>query len=284
VTREDAQIEDLLAGIHKERESAAAAIRRAEELREDAEKYRVRLSAELREFEERREAEAVAAHQQLDDELREVRGQLKRLRDEFRSVSLSRQWLEEAEQRFADASVKAKEAASRPIKPRTESPAAPQAPRPLQPGDTVMVRSVGLKGEIVSIDAEDGTAAVQVGGFRMSVDLRELKREKAGPENERRDYTPAARSISLPPASDVSMTFDMRGWRVSEVGDKLDRYLNDAYLAGLRQVRLLHGKGTGALRQVVREALQGHPLITSFASAAGRDGGDGVTVATLVER
>jgi DNA mismatch repair protein MutS2 len=76
----------------------------------------------------------------------------------------------------------------------------------------------------------------------------------------------------------------MRGWRVSEVSDKLDRYLNDAYMAGLRQVRLLHGKGTGALRQVVREALQGHPLITSFASAAGRDGGDGVTVATLVER
>ncbi|MEI7770620.1 MAG: endonuclease MutS2 [Chloroflexales bacterium] len=284
VAREDAQIEDLLAGIHKERESAAAAIRRAEELREDAEKDRGRLSAELREFEDRREAEAEAARQSLDDELREVRGQLKRLRDEFRSVSLSRQWLEEAEQRFADASVKAKEAASKPAKARTAISDA-QAPRPLQPGDTVQVRSVGLKGEIVSIDAQDGTAAVQVGGFRMSVDLRELKREKAGPDTERRDYTPAARSISLPPApADVSMTFDMRGWRVGEVGDKLDRYINDAYLAGLRQVRLLHGKGTGALRQVVREALQGHPLITSFTSAAGRDGGDGVTVATLVER
>jgi DNA mismatch repair protein MutS2 len=288
VTREDAQIEDLLAGIHKERESAAAAIRRAEELREDAEKYRARLSAELREFEERREAEAEAAHQQLDDELREVRGQLKRLRDEFRSVSLSRQWLEEAEQRFVEASVHAKEAASKPTKARAQAPdapATPQAPRPLQPGDSVLVRSVGLKGEIVSIDTEDGTAAVQVGGFRMSVDLRELRREKAGPDTERRDYTPAARSVSLPPApADVSMTLDMRGWRVSEVGDKLDRYINDAYLASLRQVRLLHGKGTGALRQVVREALQGHPLITSFTSAAGRDGGDGVTVATLVDR
>ncbi len=285
VTREDAQIEDLLAGIHKERESADAAIRRAEALREDAEKYRGRLAAELREFEDRREAEAEAAHQELDDELREVRGQLKRLRDEFRSVSISRQWLEQAEQRFAEASVQAKDVASRPAKARPGLPAADPAPRPLQPGDTVMVRSVGLKGEIVSIDAEDGTAAVQVGGFRMSVDLRELKREKAGPEGTRRDYSPAARSISLPPApADVAMIFDMRGWRVGEVGDKLDRYLNDAYLAGLRQVRLLHGKGTGALRQVVREVLQGHPLIVSFTSAAGRDGGDGVTVVTLVDR
>ena len=284
VTRENAQIEDLLAGIHKERESAAAAIRRAEELREDAEKYRGRMATELHEFEDRREAEAEAARQELDEELREVRSQLKRLRDEFRSVSLSRQWLEQAEQRFADASEKAKDAASRAAKVRTNSPAVSQAPRPLQPGDTVMVRSVGLKGEIVSIDADDSTATVQVGGFRMSVDLRELKREKAGPESTRRDYTSAARSISLPPAPDVSMTFDMRGWRASEIGDKLDRYLNDAYLAGLRQVNLLHGKGTGALRQVVREVLQDHPLITSFASAAGRDGGDGVTVATLVDR
>ncbi len=122
VTREDAQIEDLLAGIHKEREAAAAAISRAEELRADAEKYRDRLSAEMREFEERREAEADAARQELDDELREVRGQLRRLREEFRSVSLSRQWLEEAEQRFADASVKAKEAASRQLKQRPSAP------------------------------------------------------------------------------------------------------------------------------------------------------------------
>jgi DNA mismatch repair protein MutS2 len=75
----------------------------------------------------------------------------------------------------------------------------------------------------------------------------------------------------------------MRGWRAHEVGDKLERYLNDAYLAGLSQVRLIHGKGTGALRQVVRDVLQTHPLVSSF-GGGGRDGGDGVTVAKLVER
>jgi DNA mismatch repair protein MutS2 len=125
---------------------------------------------------------------------------------------------------------------------------------------------------------------VQVGGFRMTVDVRELRREKGGPAEERREYAAAPRAVSIPAASDVSMSFDMRGWRASEVADKLDRYLNDAYLASLRQVRLIHGKGTGALRQVVRDVLQGHPLVASFTSAAGRDGGDGVTVANLVER
>jgi DNA mismatch repair protein MutS2 len=289
IDREDAQVEDLLAGIHREREAAEAAVRRAEELREDAEKYRDRLERELSEFNERREAEAERASQELEAELREARGQLRRLRDDFRSVSLSREWLEQAEQRMAEASEQVRQAAARPRAAATATAPPPQqASRPLQVGDTVLVRSVGLKGEIVSIDADEGSAQVQVGGFRMTVDLRELRREKADapqrPWERPASAAPAqARSVSLPAAPDVSMTFDMRGWRAHEVGDKLDRYLNDAYLAGLHQVRLIHGKGTGALRQVVRDVLQSHPLVASF-GGGGRDGGDGVTVAKLVER
>ncbi len=286
LAREDAAVEDLLAGIHKEREAAEAALGRSQELRDDAEKYRDRLERELFAFNESRESEAASARQELDEQLREVRSQLKRLRDEFRSVSLSRQWLDQAEQRMAEASEQVKQAAARPRAATSTLPQPPaeQAPRPLQVGDTVLVRSVGLKGEIVSIDEEERSANVQVGGFRMTVDLRELRREKADPEGARRDWgAPAARSVSLPAAPDVSMTFDMRGWRAHEVGDKLERYLNDAYLANLHQVRLIHGKGTGALRQVVRDVLQSHPLVSSF-GGGGRDGGDGVTVASLVER
>ena len=284
LAHEDAAVEDLLAGMHQEREATEAALRRAEELRDDAEKYRDRLEREWHTFQASREAEADAARLQLEEELREARGQLRRLRDDFQSVSLSRQWLEQADQRMSAAAEQVKQAA---LKPRPPGPLAPQAPRPLQPGDTVFVRSVGLKGEIISLDAEDGTAAVQVGGFRMTVDLRELRRERADSEvpvgSRAAGGRPTERSITLPTAPDVSMSFDMRGWRAHEVADKLDRYLNDAYLAGLHQVRLIHGKGTGTLRQIVRDVLQAHPLVASF-GGGGRDGGDGVTVAQLVER
>jgi DNA mismatch repair protein MutS2 len=61
----------------------------------------------------------------------------------------------------------------------------------------------------------------------------------------------------------------------------VDRYLNDAYMAGMPFVRLLHGKGTGALRQAIRLELAHHPLVKSFASAEPSDGGDGVTVVNL---
>ena len=165
-----------------------------------------------------------------------------------------------------------------------EPPAPTQAPRPLQVGDLVLVRSVGLSGEILAIDEDEGTAEVQVGGFRMQADLAELRRET---KNERKTKAEPQRAepqrTSLPSTPDVGMTFDMRGWRAGEVADKLDRYLNDAYLAGLPYVRLIHGKGTGALRQIVRDTLTVHPLVASH-GGGGPDGGEGVTVARLVER
>jgi DNA mismatch repair protein MutS2 len=290
VAHEDVHVEDLLAGIHHEREAAAAELARVEELRADTEKYRERLADELRGFEQRREAEWQAARDQIDEELREARGQLRRLRDEFRSVSLTRQWMEQAEQRLQE--VKSQIPSAKPSAPTAQAQAAlgqidqpaPQTeqPRHLQVGDTVLVRSVGLSGEILSLDEEEQTAEVQVGGFRMQADLAELRREPKGDRKAeaRRASAPAA---SLPPPPDVAMNFDMRGWRAADVADKLDRYLNDAYLAGLPLVRLIHGKGTGALRQVVRDVLSGHPLVASF-GGGGPDGGDGVTVARLIER
>ncbi len=286
MAREDVQVEDLLAGIHRERDAAAAELQRAMEVRADAEKYRERLAAELRAFEERRDEAWQAAREAIEAELRQVRGELRRLRDEFRSVSMSRRWLEEAERRLQEA--RASLPAVPPGKPAGHpAPAAEQVPRPLQPGDVVRVRSVGLTGEILSIDEEDQTAEVQVGGFRMQADLAELTREKraagnGGGQPARPAYE--SRGTSLPAPRDVSLELDMRGWRAADVGERLDRYLNDAYLAGLPWVRIIHGKGTGALRQAVRDTLKDHKLVASFSSASATEGGEGVTIVRLQER
>lgn len=287
MAHEDVQVEDLLAGIHRERSEAARELAQAESTRSDAEKYRERLAEELADFERRRESEWQTAQEELERDLREVRSQLRRLRDDFRSVSISRQWLEQADQRISEIREKVpsrrptslEKAVMTPVAPPTPAAPAPQAPRPLQVGDQVLVRSVGLKGEILSIDEDEGSATVQVGGFRMEVSLKELRREK-GSEQDARRYTPPA--VTTPALPDVSIELDIRGMRAGEVEDRLDRYLNDAYLAGLPFVRVIHGKGTGALRQVVRDALQRHPLVKSFAGG-GPEGGEGVTVARMNE-
>jgi DNA mismatch repair protein MutS2 len=286
MARENVQVEDLLAGIHRERDAAAAELRRAMEVRADAEKYRERLAAELRAFEEQRDDAWQAAREEIEAELRQVRGELRRLRDEFRSVSVSRQWLEEAERRLQE--VRASLPDVPPGRPAGRpAPPAEQVPRPLQPGDVVRVRSVGLTGEILSINEEEQTAEVQVGGFRMQADLAELTREKraagnGGGQPARPAYE--SRGTLLPVPRDVSLELDMRGWRAADVGERLDRYLNDAYLAGLPWVRIIHGKGTGALRQAVRDTLKDHKLVASFSSASATEGGEGVTIVRLQER
>jgi len=77
------------------------------------------------------------------------------------------------------------------------------------------------------------------------------------------------------------MEINLRGQRADEALDSLERYLDSAYLAGLPFVRIVHGKGTGKLRQVVREALKGYPHVKSFEAGGDKEGGEGVTVVKL---
>ncbi len=74
----------------------------------------------------------------------------------------------------------------------------------------------------------------------------------------------------------------LRRLTIDEALLKLDKYLDDAFMAGLYQVRIVHGKGTGALRQVARQQLAKHPLVKSFRPGGYGEGGDGVTIVELV--
>ena len=87
----------------------------------------------------------------------------------------------------------------------------------------------------------------------------------------------------------ANITTTINGWflrrlTVDEASLKLDQYLNDAFMAGLYQVRVIHGKGTGTLRQAVREQLAKHPLVKSYRPGDYGEGGAGVTIAELAQR
>jgi len=80
------------------------------------------------------------------------------------------------------------------------------------------------------------------------------------------------------------MELDLRGWRAEEVPPRLDKYLDAAFRAGLPWVRIIHGKGTGVLRQVVSQRLTGHPLVKRQRLGDPQEGGDGVTIAELASQ
>jgi DNA mismatch repair protein MutS2 len=85
---------------------------------------------------------------------------------------------------------------------------------------------------------------------------------------------------TITPANELHL----RRLTIDEALLKLDRYLNDAFMASLSQVRIIHGKGTGALRQAVREKLAKHPLVNSYRPAAYGEGGEGVTIVELSQK
>ncbi|MDW8101625.1 MAG: Smr/MutS family protein, partial [Anaerolineae bacterium] len=89
---------------------------------------------------------------------------------------------------------------------------------------------------------------------------------------------PRAESVVFPRPSKVPGELNLRGMKVEEALILLDNYLDQAFLAGLEKVRLVHGKGTGALRQALWAYLAEHPLVASFYHAPPGEGGDGVTI------
>ncbi|MCA1724615.1 MAG: Smr/MutS family protein, partial [Thermomicrobia bacterium] len=163
--------------------------------------------------------------------------------------------------------------------------------RPLQAGDRVLVSAFGdSEGLITVLYPGSGEADVQVGSFTMRQPLAGLarlsNREAARRATLRgeRPYQTRSAPITVPAApASAALEVDLRGMRAVEVSDVLDRTLNDSVLAGMPYLRIIHGKGTGALRQVVRDYLRASPLVAGSEPAPDQQGGDGVTIARLTE-
>jgi DNA mismatch repair protein MutS2 len=145
----------------------------------------------------------------------------------------------------------------------------------------VRVRHLNEVGELVSMNPTRGEGEVQLGAFKAKVSLDDLERVRGakpadlGRESARK---PAA-MVEARPAP--KMDFDIRGWRADDVAQELDKYLDEAYLSGLPFVRIIHGKGTGVLRQVVREQLAKHPLVKTTRPGEANEGGEGATIAVF---
>jgi DNA mismatch repair protein MutS2 len=165
-----------------------------------------------------------------------------------------------------------------------ETPTPPPEPKyrgPLKPGDQVWVQPYEALGEVIS--SRQGKVEVQLGRFRTSVKRNQLElyQPAAASGTPQRGENVDTAHVRIPVVESPGLELDLRGQTTEEALPRLDRFLDDAYLAGLPWVRVIHGKGTGALRAAVRDALSIHPLVTSHEAGKAGEGGDGVTVAKL---
>jgi len=142
-------------------------------------------------------------------------------------------------------------------------------------GDQARSRSGGWTGRIASLD-KGGRATLEAGAMRVSVELADL--EPAAAAGTADVAGSNVEAVRLSRARSVPLSLDLRGARVEEALSALERYLEDASLAGLARVSVIHGLGTGALRDAVRSDAAAHPLVRSVRPGERGEGGDGVTV------
>lgn len=245
-------------GLAEELEAAriahADARRSLETARDDAERIRNEARERLRH-----------AHAEADDVLLQARRAVRQA-EEARDRGSRRDLVEDARAALIEA-----EAARMRSVPEQE----PRPRVPIAVGSPVLVEGVSEPGTLMAVD-ERGIAEVAAGPLRLRVpatDLRPAELPNAEPVR-------ATRGAIERPAN-VPLQLDIRGARAEEALEVLDRYLNDAAVSGYDRVRIVHGKGTGALRSAVRTALARHPLVRNVEAAGRTEGGEGATIVTL---
>ncbi len=274
-------------------EATLAAIKATEgqtsELLDRARAAELRAADALRTAEEERRR----ARRERDEAVHAARAEadkiLGALRDEVRGTrrALER---ETVTAQSLDAAVERATATAAGLPETEDGPAEPPPPaeaRHWQVGERARSRSGGWEGRISALDRGGRRATLEAGGMRVSVDLDDLVPgivAAAGP-GRGGGAGPAATSneaaIRLDRARSVASSLDLRGARVDEALEALARYLDDAALAGLDKATIIHGQGTGALRDAVRHQAADHPLVRSVRPGQRGEGGDGATIVEL---
>ena len=223
----------------------------------------------------------------------EVRRHVNEEWDRLKRAEKSRPELERARKRLVETAQKVEHTAGAP------EPALDGA-GPVSAGDRVEITHLGLKGDALGVDGE--TVTVQAGAVTVKVPMQAVRVIARGPSpqpspqrGEGETYPRPRRGrgkgegaggegrITTPYKSTVGGELNIIGRTTDEARDLLEKYLDDAFLAGLPSVRIIHGKGTGALRRAVEELLSAHPLVAEHRPGASSEGGAGATVATLTQ-
>ncbi|MEI7556068.1 endonuclease MutS2 [Candidatus Chlorohelix sp.] len=320
VSSDDVQVDALISKIQSERDEAGQARYEAMKLKAEIEKQRDELNRQLRHIEDEKRKAAAAAREEarlefeqdliaMREESRAVRQRLVDIDQAVRAagekteiaaeLEKQRKALAEAEKLALELQRRAQRRAREKAQAKTRAESEPEPYiGELKAGDRVQIISLQQEGVLLAGPDTEGIYEVQFGSFKVKISSLDLKRLPGKPRSsdkpltlrERADLEGAAEKQSgirvnarsrAELSETVSLELDMRGWRAEEVAAALDRYLNDAYLSNMPFVRLVHGKGTGTLRQVVRTYLKSHPLVKSFRSGENGEGGEGVTVATM---
>ncbi len=279
--------EEILSAIERDKQLIDAERDEAIMLNISMKKQREELEGRIRLFERDREKilddartkarsmidEAAELSVEIKKELRKI-PELDNYGERSREFEASRKRIHEAAARYRRSRGKSEKAAS--IDPKL-----------IRIGDMVRILSLDSRGEVISLPDASGELSVDIGVARVRVNVSDLAASEAGQKQSRysKNSKPLERGshvrMKKNKVQNVSLETDVRGMYLADAQMQVEKYLDDAYLAGLEYVRIIHGRGEGILQSGIRDLLRENPLVKKFEKGGFHDGGDGVTVAFL---
>lgn len=272
---EDVRFEDIISSAQSQHRIAEEERKMAEEARAELEKLRADAERERRKLDEDRNRLQAKAKEDAKRIVADTKREMEKLIVEIRSIkdidrSAADRVIQAARDtlRATETAVNEKEA----IKKEDNT----KPPKTVRAGDTVNIVTLDQKATVLSAPDSKGEVMVQAGVMKLNVKLKDIRLIE-----EKKAAAPTSGKFGLGAGKQVGLELDVRGMLVDEANIMVDRYLDDAYNAGLSEVNIIHGKGTGALRAGVQAFLKRHPLVKGYRMGSYGEGDAGVTVVTL---
>lgn len=273
---ENIKMEDLLKHIEKERNRAEEERKELDSLRrqylkklEKLEEEREKVRRQYEKIMEKAKEKARALLERVENEAEQIIARLKeadekaarQIRD--KAIETTRAWLRETDESLKNSKTQILDTISE------------KQDETFKPGEKVRIAGLNQEGYILSIDETEKSALLQVGVMKINIPLKSLV--KTYDEKQSVQKTKYA-SLAMEKARNVSNQIDLRGLTLDEALIRVDKYLDDAFIAGMSSVYLIHGKGTGVLRQGIAEMLRKKSEVKFFRPGNMDEGGLGVTV------
>lgn len=280
--QENIAFEDVLEALEADKEATEKQRRMATSHQMEAEATKIALTMEREKLAKERDQILQEAREEARKILKETREESQLILDEIRSVThaLERQDATRLQQ-AREVLKQAEDQLARQMADGIKAVQNEKPPEALEPGDTVEILSLGYEGVVLDVNQDKKEATVQVGAMKMDVKFKGLKYQASAAKAQ--TERSAKRVMNLKTAG-VSPEIDVRGKNIEEARQDIDKYLDDAYLSGLQSVQIIHGKGTGALREGLQPYLKKHRLVVSTRMGNFNEGGHGVTVVELKKK
>ena len=277
ITGESLKFEDLIQSLQEKSIKAQDDAREAESLKLQASKLKEKYEEKLYNLQTAREKALIDAQREAKNIIKQAKEEsdaiLKNMREleKLGYSSDARKKLELERQKIKDRLERAEDAASKKSEPQGEKL------KTVKEGQDIFIPSLNQKAIVLSKPDSKGEVLVQAGIMKISVKLDDLRASKEAKEVIRKK---SSRELNLNLKS-VDSSIDLRGMDSEEAIFKTDKYLDEAYMAGLNEVTIIHGKGTGVLRNSIGDMLKRHPHVKKHRLGEYGEGGTGVTVAEL---